>query len=76
MTEGIDYKSKDSLAPFQDDPKDDMSLIDLIHIEGTSAQIEEIKAICLRYKKLFRNELGPEPARTPPFNFKNIKINK
>ena len=65
--EGIDYKSKDTFAPFQD--KDSMYLIDLIHIDGTPTEIAEINAICIKHNSLFKNELGPEPARIPPFDF-------
>ena len=66
--EGIDYKSKDTFAPFQETKNtDETYLVDLIHIAGTPTQIAKIRAICLRRKKLFKNELGPEPARIPPF---------
>ena len=66
--EGIDYKSKDTFAPFQDiTDKDETYLVDLIQIAGTPAQVAKIRAICLKRKKLFKNELGPEPARIPPF---------
>jgi hypothetical protein len=75
--EGIDYKSKDSFAPFQDNPDDDqMYLIDLIHIDGTPTEIADIKAICVKHKSLFKNELGPEPARIPPFDFKKVDTQK
>ena len=40
----------------------------MIKIEGSPTQISDIKAICIKRKKLFKNELGPEPARVPPFN--------
>ena len=50
-----------------------MYLIDLMHIDGTPAEIAEIKAICIKHKSLFKNELGLEPARVPPFDFKKVK---
>ena len=66
--EGLDYKSKDTFAPFQDiTDKDETYLVDLMQIAGTPAQVAKIRAICLKRKKLFKNELGPEPARIPPF---------
>ena len=66
--EEIDYKSKDTIAPFQDNPTEDkMYLIDLIQIDRTPEQIAIIKAVCVKHIKLFNNKLGPEPARTPPF---------
>lgn len=66
--EEIDYKSKNTFAPFQDNPTEDkMYLIDLIHIDGTPEQIAKIRAICVKHIKLFNNKLGPEPARIPPF---------
>ena len=73
--EGIDYKSKDTFAPFQDNSNEDsMYLIDSIHIDGTPTEIAEIKSICIKHKSLFKNELGPEPARIPPFDFKKVNI--
>ena len=66
--EEIDYKSKDTFAPFQDNSNtDETYLVDLIQIAGSPVQIANIRAICLKRKKLFRNTLGPEPARNPPF---------
>ena len=57
------YKSKDAFAPFQDNPNENsIYLIDLIHIDETPTEIAEIKAICIKHKSLFKNELGPEPA--------------
>ena len=73
---GIDYKSKDTFAPFQDiTDKDETYLVDLIQIAGTPAQVAKIRAICLKRKKLFKNGLGPEPARIPPFGRKGGMIN-
>ena len=44
--EEIDYKSKDTFAPFQDNPTEDkMYLINLIQIDGTPEQKARIKAI-------------------------------
>ena len=51
-----------------------MYLIDFIHIDGTPTEVAEIKAICIKHKSLFKNELGPEPARIPPFDFKKLDI--
>ena len=57
--EEIDYKSKDTFAPFQDNPTEDkMYLIDLIQIDGTPEQIAIIKAICVKHIKLFNNKLN------------------
>ena len=42
-------------------------IIDLIHIEGTHEEITRIREICVKRIVLFKNELGPEPARIPPF---------
>ena len=65
--EEIDYKSKDTFAPFQPAPDDPVYIIDLIHIEGSPVEIANIRAICVKHIGLFKNELGQEPARIPPF---------
>ena len=66
--EEINYKSKDTFAPFQDNPTEDkMCFIELIQIDGTPEQKAKIKAICVKHIRLFNNKLEPEPARIPPF---------
>jgi putative transposase len=71
--EGIDYKSKDTFAPFQDNlNQDEMYIIDMIQIEGSPAEISDIRQICIKHIHLFQNELGPEPARIPPFSFRKV----
>jgi hypothetical protein len=69
--EGIDYKLKDTFAPFQKpSPEEPAYLIDLITIVGTPPQIARIRQICVNHIGLFKNELGPEPAKIPPFDMK------
>ena len=66
--EGIDYESKDTFAPFMPSPHTPAYIIDLIHIEGSPTEIVRIRGICEKHIGLFKNELGPEPARIPPFD--------
>ena len=66
--EEIDYKSKDTFAPFMLSTHTSTDIIDLIHIEGTHEEIARIREICVKHIVLFKNELGPEPARIPPFD--------
>ena len=42
-------------------------IIELIHIESTHDEIAQTRAICVKHIVLFKNELGPEVARIPPF---------
>ena len=65
--EEIDYKSKDTFAPFMPSKQTSTDIIDLIHIEGTHDIIARIPKICVKHIVLFKNERGPEPARIPPF---------
>ena len=71
--EEIDYKSKDTFAPFMLSTHTSTDIIDLIHIEGTHEEIARIRAICVKHIVLFKNELGPEPARIPPFDLPVIE---
>ena len=63
----IDYKSKDTFAPFMPSKHTSTDIVDLIHIKGTHDEIARIRAKCVKHIVLFKNELGPEPARIPPF---------
>ena len=78
--EEIDYKSKDTFAPIMPSKHTSTDIIDLIHIEGTHDEIAQIRAICVKQIVLFKNELGPEPARIPPFELpvmeKQWKVSK
>ena len=65
--EGIDYMSKDTFAPFLPTEDCPTYVIDLIHVEGSPTEIANIREICARHIGLFKNELGPEPARIAPF---------
>ena len=76
-SEGIDYKSKDTFAPFtQNLNSDEMSIINMIQIEGSPTEISEIRDICIKHKSLFKNILGPEPARIPAFQFRKVDHEK
>ena len=69
--EGIDYDKKDMFAPFRKSPIGDKNdLIDKITICGTPEQQSRIKALCVKYKHIFSDELDSQPAKIPPFDLK------
>ena len=68
--EGIDHDTKDSFAPFRSDPIGDVNLIDKITICGTPQQQERIRALCVKYKEIFKDELDATPAKIKPFDLK------
>ena len=70
--EGIDYDKKDMFAPFRSDPKGDtnIDIIDKITICGTPEQQTRIRALCVKYKQIFKDELDSQPANIEPFDLK------
>jgi hypothetical protein len=68
--EGIDYDQKDMFAPFRKSPEGQGSLIDKITICGSEEQKKRIKALCVKYKQIFSDELDATPAHIPPFDLK------
>ena len=46
--EEIDYKSKDTFAPFMLSTHTSTDIIDLIHIEGTHEEIARIRELCVK----------------------------
>ena len=61
--EGIDHDAKDSFAPFRADPIGDVNLLDKITICGTPRQQERIRALCVKYKEIFKDELDAPRAK-------------
>ena len=47
--EEIDYKSKDTFAPFMPSKHTSTDIIDLIHIVGTHEEIARIREICVKH---------------------------
>jgi hypothetical protein len=70
--EGIDYDKKDMFAPFRHDPSADtnVDMIDKITICGTPDQQTRIRALCVKYKQIFKDELDSQPANIEPFDLK------
>ena len=70
--EGIDYDKKDMFAPFRSDPSGDtnINMIDKITICGTPDQQTRIRALCVKYKQIFKDELDSQPANIEPFDLK------
>ena len=66
--EGIDYDKKDMFAPFRKAPVGDIDIIDKITICGSDEQKARIKALCVKYKKIFSDELDSTPCDIPPFD--------
>ena len=66
--EGIDHDMKDAFAPFRYNPTGDTDIIDKITISGTPEQQERIRALCVKYKQIFKDELDATPAKIKPFD--------
>ena len=66
--EGIDHDMKDTFAPFRSDPIGDTELLDKITISGTPDQQKRIRALCVKYKQIFKDELDATPAKIKPFD--------
>ena len=68
--EGIDHDMKDAFAPLRSDPIGDSEILDKITICGTPQQQERIRALCVKYKQIFKDELDATPAKIKPFDLK------
>ena len=68
--EGIDHDRKDTFAPFRSEPKGESNTLDKITICGTPEQQERIRALCVKYKQIFKDELDATPAKIKPFDLK------
>ena len=68
--EGIDHDAKDSFAPFRADAIWDVNLLDEITICGTPRQQERIRALCVKYEEIFKDELDAPRAKIKPFDLK------
>ena len=64
----IDHDRKDTFAPFRNNPKGDTDMIDKITICGTPEQQQRIRALCVKYKQIFKDELDSHPAKITPFD--------
>ena len=72
----IDDERVDTFAPFLPDttPAEDKPyFLDLITFEGDEHLQHELRALCLEFEHIFRDELGDQPAFIPPFV---INVNK
>ena len=66
--ENIDYNTKDMFAPFRDETKDKTAdPLDKITISGSPDQQQRIRALCEKYRHIFKDELDATPAKLTPF---------
>ena len=66
--ESIDYNAKDMFAPFRSEPPGDTTdILDKITISGSPEQQRRIRALCEKYRHIFKDELDAHPAKLTPF---------
>ena len=66
--ESIDYNAKDMFAPFRSDPPGETTdILDKITISGSPDQQRRIRALCEKYRHIFKDELDAHPAKLTPF---------
>jgi hypothetical protein len=74
----IDNDSKDMFSPFMntDDTTDlENDFLTKMVIEGCEELQDGIRKLCIKYKSIFRNTIGSEPADIPPFDL-DVDIQK
>ena len=72
----IDDERVDTFAPFLPDTipaEDKPHFLDLITFEGDAHLQRDLRALCMEFEHIFRDELGAQPAFIPPFV---INVNK
>jgi hypothetical protein len=66
----IDDEIKDMFSPFipNETSNDENDFLTKIVIEGDAELQNDIRKLCVKYKSIFRNTTGEDPANIPPFD--------
>lgn len=63
----IDDEKVDIFRPFLPDSNGSTPFLDLITIEGEALFQKNIRSLCTEFSHIFRDKLGEQPAKIPPF---------